>query len=191
MTRKTASRQLAALPADGRPRSARKIEESIRGIRPSDEPAVVLSSLARSSNPSFSDACAVELSEGTQPHFRVRFPMPDDDAPAACPDACAPPATGKTIITPFQAGSGHGYASFAGVIVHSWAEREPTEDDAIIARLLVDLALAIVQRERFAQTAARADDRAANLAFELITGRLERRAGRRRPDKTISPGKRA
>jgi hypothetical protein len=188
MTRKTGSRQLVALPAGGPPRSARKIEEAIHGIRPSDEPAVVLSSLARSSIPSFSDACAVELSEGTQPHFRVRFPMPDD---AACPDGSAPPVTGKAIITPFQVGSGHGYASFAGVILHSWAEREPTEDDAIIALLLVDLALAIVQRERFAQTAARADARAANLALELITGRLERRAGRRRPDKTISLHKQA
>jgi hypothetical protein len=190
MTRTTTSRQLAALPAGGRPRSAREIEKAMRGIRPSDEPAVVLSSLARSSNPSFSDACAVELSEGTQPHFRVRFPMPGEDAPV-CADASAPLLMRNTIITTFQAGSGHGYASFAGVVVHSWAEREPTEDDAIIARLLVDLALAIVQRERFAQKAARADDRAAKLALELITGRVEGRVGQHRPDKAISLHKRA
>ena len=41
-------------------------------------------------------------------------------------------------MTKFQAASGHGYPSFAGIIVHSLATRDPTEDDAIIARPLVD-----------------------------------------------------
>jgi hypothetical protein len=46
-------------------------------IASSEEPAVVLSSLAGSSTPSFSDACAVELSEGTGVPFRVCFPVRD------------------------------------------------------------------------------------------------------------------
>jgi hypothetical protein len=62
--------------------------------------------------------------------------------------------------------------------VHYWAERDPPEDDAIIARLLVDRALAIVQHERLAQAAARADTRAAGLAIELITSRIEGEATR-------------
>jgi ANTAR domain len=85
----------------------------------------------------------------------------------------APPVAMKSIITTFQAGSGHGYPSFAGILVHSWAERDPSEDDAVIARLLVDRALAIVQHERLARAAARADSRAAKLAIDLITSRIE------------------
>jgi len=82
-------------------RSVREVEDAISNIVPSDEPVVVLSSLAR------------------------------------------------------------------------WAERDPTEDDTIMARLLVHRALAIVQHERLAQVAARADNRAAKLAIDLITSRIE------------------
>jgi hypothetical protein len=139
---------------------------------------VVLSSLARSSNPSFSDACAVELSQGTDDLFQVSFPMPEE---AAIPgstrcvpgESSAPPVAGKTVTTAFQAGPTHGHPAFAGFMVHSWVERVPTEDDAVVAQLIVDLALAIVQTERLAQSAARADDRAAKLAVELITSRVE------------------
>jgi ANTAR domain len=177
MTR-TTSRHRAATPARGRTRSVREIEDAIGDIVPSGEPAVVLSSLARSSNPSFSDACALELSERTEASFRVCFPMPGEDelrasARSVQATASAPPAAMNSIITTFQAGSGHGYPSFAGIVVHSWAERDPSEDDAIIARLLVDRALAIVQHERLAQAAARAESRAAKLAIDLITSRIE------------------
>jgi hypothetical protein len=138
----------------------------------SDEPAVVLSSLARASTSSFSDTCAIELSDGTEDLFHVSFPMPDD---AAFPDEAGlvPSAAGKTVTTTFLAGSGHGYPGFAGVVAHHWVDRGPTEDDAIIARLLVDLALSVVQQQRLARSAARADDRAAKLAIELITSRIE------------------
>ena len=178
MTRTTRPRQPDASPARTRPRSAREIREAIRGIVPSDEPGVVLSSLARSSNPSFSDACAIELSEGTGAHFQVCFPMPEEAGfPAGSglipAGASVPAAARRTIATAFEAVSGDGYPSFAGLVVHSWIDRDPTEDDAIIARLLVDLALAILQRERLAQSAARADSRAAKLAIDLITSRIE------------------
>jgi ANTAR domain len=178
MTRKTTSPQLTATPVRGRARSAREIEDVIRTTVPSDDPVVVLSSLARSSNPSFSDACAVELSQGADDLFQVSFPMRDEAAiPASVQSPPAgtsePPAAGKTVTTAFQAGSSHGYPAFAGVVVHSWVERDPTEDDAIIARLLVELALAIVHAERLSQSAVRADDRAAKLAIELITSRVE------------------
>jgi hypothetical protein len=177
MSRTTPARRPAA-PASGRTRSARKIDDAVRDIVPSDEPSVVLSRLARASNPSFSDACAVELSEGTSPPFQVCFPMPGDgDCPAGpwSVPGCAgtPPGAMKTITTTFRAGSGHGYPSFAGIVTHSWSDREPTGDDAIIARLLVDYALALVQHERLAQAAARAESRAAQLAIDMITSRIE------------------
>jgi ANTAR domain len=163
-----ARRSTPPQPAVSGARSVRDIEDAVRLIVHSDEPAVVLSSLARSANPSFSDACAVELSEGTDAVFRVSFPIPDETASTG-----ALPAAVKTVTTAFQAGSSHGYPAFAGVVVYSWVEHDPTDDDAIIARLLVDLALATVQNERTVQSAARAEDRAAKLAIDLITSRVE------------------
>jgi hypothetical protein len=59
------------------------------------------------------------------------------------------------------------------VTVHAWIERDPTQDDAIIARLLVDRAVAIVQHERLAQSAARTEHRATKLAMDLIASRME------------------
>jgi hypothetical protein len=172
MTRKaTESSQRPACPIGGRARSVGDIEDVIDGIVSSDEPAVVLSSLARACNPSFSDACAVELSEGVDRLFHVSFPMPDNAAPAGAPQAAA-----KTVTTAFHAASGFGYPAFAGVVVHSWIGRDPVADDAILARLLVDRALAIVQHERLAQSAARADERAAKLAIDLITSHVEGKA---------------
>jgi hypothetical protein len=147
-------------------RSVRDIEGVTGGIVRSDEPAVVLSSLARASNPAFSDACAIELSEGTAALFAISFPLPGE---AAAPAAGDPGEAGRCVRTPFQAASEHGFASFAGVVTHSWVKRDATQDDAIIARLLVDHALVILQRERMTQALARADDRAAKLAIELIT----------------------
>jgi hypothetical protein len=179
ITRKrTASPQPTARPSWSRRRSVREIENAIRGLVRSDEPAVVLSSLARNSNPCFSDACAVELSDGTGGLFQVSFPMPGDtafpaDAGSGRAGASAVPVAGTTVTTAFTAPSGYGYPSFAGLVAHTWTGREPGEDDAIIARLLVDHALAIIWQERLAASAARADDRAAKLAIDLITSRAE------------------
>jgi hypothetical protein len=175
---RTAGPAAGGTSAHGRPRSAREIVGALRHIAASEEPAVVLSSQARSSSPSFSDACVIELSEGTETLFRVCFPMPDEaqlraGAGPVQAAAGAPPAGMRCIITTFEAGSSHGYPSFAGMVVHFWAERDPTEDDEIIARLLVDRALAIVQNERLAQAAARAESRAAKLAIDVITSRIE------------------
>jgi ANTAR domain len=163
--------------ANGRTRSLREIMDALRDIAASEEPAVVLSSLARTSTPSFSDACTVELSEGTEALFRVCFPIPGEaklpaDAGPGQAAAGPPPVGVRSVITTLEVGSSHGYPSFAGIVSHFWAERDPTEDDAIIARLLVDRALAIVRNERLAQAAASADSRAAKLAIDLITTRI-------------------
>jgi hypothetical protein len=154
------------------------MDEAMRGLVVSAEPAVVLSSLARTCNPAFSDSCTIELSEGLDALFRVTFPMTDEEPLLADSGLVAagdgtPPAAVSTVSTSFQAASTLGYPSFAGVVLYSWIEREPSENDAIIARLLVDRAVAVVHLERLAQAAARADERAAKLALDLITSRIE------------------
>jgi len=152
--------------------------DALGAIIASAEPTVVLSSLARCSNPAFSDACAIELSEGTETLFRVCFPaldeaeLPAHDGPADAADG-APLVDVRSVITAFEAGPSHGYPPYSGIAVHFWAERDPTEDDAIIARMLVDRALSLVENERLAQAAARADSRAARLAIDLITSSIE------------------
>jgi ANTAR domain len=166
MTRKTRA-QPAAPEGCRRQPSVQAIEQALCSIVRSDEPAVVLSSLARCSTPSFSDGCAIELSEGTAALFRVSFPIPGD----AHTCAGAGQVGSRTIVTAFEPPPRHGYPAFGGMALHTWTEREPGQDDAIIARLLVEHALAIIEQERLARSAARADERAAGLAIGLITSR--------------------
>jgi hypothetical protein len=149
---------------------------AMRGLVPSAEPAVVLSSLARSCVPSFSDGCSVELSEGTDPMFHVSYPLRDEEQAAGGPPSGAgePPAepTADTVVTTsFEMRASSGCPSYAGVMVHSWHAYTPAGSDSIIARLLVDRAIGLIQHERLAEAAASADERSAQLALETMTSR--------------------
>ena len=149
---------------------------AVRDLRRSAEPAVVLSSLARSCVPSFSDSCVVELSEGLDPVFHVSYPLPGDDSAsqgkASLDDEPRAEGTaGKVVTTSFEMPSAFGRPSFAGHVIHSWKLRVPAASDAIIARLLVDEALTVVRYQRLAEVAAEAETRSAQLALEAMTGR--------------------
>ena len=149
----------------------------LNDLRRSAEPAVVLSSLARLCVPSFSQRCAVELSEGLDPVFTVSYPLtaPGRVPEARSPDDEAPPGdgpAGHTVITPFGMPSAFGQPSFAGYLIHTWTLRVPATGEAMIARLLVDHALGVVQYERLAATAAAAESRSAQLALDAIASRV-------------------
>lgn len=138
---------------------------------------MVLSSLARLCVPSFSQRCAVELSQGLDPVFTVSYPLPAPGpmAEAQPPDNQAPPSdgpTGEAVITSFGMPSAFGQPSFAGYLIHTWTRRVPAPGDAMIARLLVDHALEVVRYERLAETAAAAESRSAQLALDAMTARV-------------------
>jgi hypothetical protein len=149
---------------------------AVRDLRRSAEPAVVLSSLARSCVPSFSDSCAVELSEGLDQVFHVSYPLPGEDSASGGnasldDEPRAEGAADKVVTTSFEMPSAFGRPSFAGHVIHSWKLRIPAASDAIIARLLVDEALTVVRYQRLAEVAAEAETRSAQLALEAMTGR--------------------
>jgi hypothetical protein len=75
------------------------------------------------------------------------------------------------LLTPFQAVSRTGCPSYAGVVTHWWTDRSPSESDAIIADLMVKHLIALVDHERLMGAVARAEDQAASLALEAISGR--------------------
>jgi hypothetical protein len=169
------SKQTVSL--NGWQRRIQGVQQAVRGLAVSADPAVVLSSLARGCVPSFSDSCSVELSEGLEPLFRVGFRLSGKESVAAelgpVPASASARDHGHAVSTAFQAASALGFPSYAGVVVHSWDSHEPTQEDAIIARLLVDHAIAVLHSERLAQGKAQAEERAAKLALDLISSRAE------------------
>jgi len=147
------------------------LSSALRDLRRSAEPAVVLSSLARLCVPGFSDECAVELSEGLDPVFTVSFP-PSGEDPA--PDeewwGGGDPPPGTTVITPFEMPSADGRPSFSGHVMHGWARPPVAAGGAVIARLLVDHALAVIGYERLADRARAAEERSARVARQAMAG---------------------
>jgi hypothetical protein len=149
--------------------SPARLISTLRLLRGSDDPTVTFAGLAKASVPEFADACQVELSDGAQPPFRITHPagQADDqgpaDAQAAGPD--------QVLLTPFRVVPRVGYASYAGVVSHWWAGRVPSESDVALADLMVKHCIALVAQERLLAAVGRAEDRAARLALQSISGR--------------------
>jgi FCD domain/ANTAR domain len=139
-------------------------------LRGSDDPVVTFARLARACVPAFADACEVELSDGQESLSRVRHPVGQAGGPDRAEAQAARPR--RILLTPFRVASRTGYPSCAGVVTHWWAGRAPTEGDAVIADLMVKHAIALVDRQRLTAAVAQAEDRAANLAIEAISGRI-------------------
>jgi hypothetical protein len=138
-------------------------------LRRSDDPVVTFASLARACVPDFADGCGVELSDGTEPPFRVthRASAAADYEPATAP-AVIPD---RMLLTPFRVVSRTGYPSYAGLVTHWWDCRAPSPSDAAVADMIVKHVVALVDRERLIAAVARAEDRAASLALEAVCGR--------------------
>ena len=132
-------------------------------LRGSDDPVVTFARLARACVPDFADACQVELSDGAQPPFRITHPAGPPGPPG--------PAADQVLLTPFRVLSRAGFSSYAGVVSHWWAGRAPGEADAVVADLMVKHSIALVEQERLLAAVGRAEDRAASLALESISGR--------------------
>jgi hypothetical protein len=139
---------------------------SLGRLRESDDPVVTFAGLPRACVPVFADGCRVELSDGTQPLFQVTHP-----ASSANGNEPASPAAEQVVLTPFLAGSRTGHPSYAGVVTHWWTGRAPSDSEAAIADLMVKHVIALVDRERLMMAVARAEDRAASLALQAISGR--------------------
>ena len=131
------------------------LTDSLRTLRQSDDPVVAFASLPAACVPHFADGCQVELSDGTDPLFRSPCPAAGD----------------RILLTPFQVPSRSGYPPYAGVVTYSWNSRAPRDSDAIIADLIVNHLIALVDHERLMGAVARAEDQAARLALEAISAR--------------------
>jgi hypothetical protein len=132
----------------------------------SEDPVVAFGRLPEACVPGFADGCQVELSDGGEASFRIVRPATSGDGPG--PGTSGPE---QMLVTPFRAVSLVGYPSYAGTVTFWWSARRPAQSDAVIADLMVTHLAALVEHERLLAAVARAEDRAATLALEAISGR--------------------
>jgi hypothetical protein len=151
------------------------LAEAMHYLVASTEPAVVFSSLAKLCVPAFSDTCTVEIVEADRADYRIGYP-PVGSTPRSQPVGLAnmaitDPADGHAISNQIEAPPIAGYSHYTGVITHTWREERADHTNAVIARLLLDCAVAAVHRERLAERAQHAEDKAANLEIALASNR--------------------
>jgi ANTAR domain len=142
---------------------------SLSRLRGSDDPVVTFAGLPAACVPAFADGCQVELSDGAESLFR--FTHPDSSGGDPEPAAAYPVGSGSLLLTPFRVASRTGYPAYGGVVTHWWTRRTPAESDAAIADLMVKHLIALVDRERLMAAVARAEDQAAGLALQAVSGR--------------------
>jgi hypothetical protein len=142
---------------------------SLSRVRASDDPVVTFGQLPRACVPDFADGCQVEVADGVQPIFRAACPTSTADGFEPASRHQADPD--QVISIPFRVVSPVGHGSYAGVVTYWWTGRAPSGSDAVIADLLVKLVVALVEQERLMVAVRRAEDRAARLAVEAISGR--------------------
>jgi hypothetical protein len=157
-------------PGDDVPAACRAaLISSLGGLRRSDDPVVMFAGLSRACVPDFADGCQVELSDGAERPFRAVHSVSPPDG--RLPAAGHPAGPDHVLLTPFRAASRTGYPSYAGVVTHWWTGRVPSPSDATIADLVVRYLIALVDQERLLVAVARAENQAADLALEAISGR--------------------
>jgi hypothetical protein len=142
---------------------------SLSRLSGSDDPVVTFGRLPSACVPEFADGCEIELSEGAEPLFRVSHPASFYDGPE--PVTAHRVGPDQLLSTPFRANSRVGYPSYAGVVTHWWSSRTASESDAVIADLMVKHLVWLVDHERLMAVVAQAEDRAAGLALQAISGR--------------------
>ena len=133
----------------------------------SDEPTVVFASLARQCVPDFCDDCTIDLAEDGGRSYRI--------SPLEIRWAGRSGVTGRLsaheVRATISSAGRHGGPGFVGEVVYSWNDHIPTAADALIARLVADLAVTTIERGRESVTAERALDTVAHLQIALRSSR--------------------
>ena len=131
------------------------------------EPAVVFSSLAKLCVPAFSDECTIDVVQLEQPDYRISYPHV-----TPCASRAAQPHPGQQLVTVFDVVVEDGSsARYSGVVTFAWWRAVPGAADLVIAQLLTDRAIAVIDQERRIAAAERACTDLANLQAGLASNR--------------------
>lgn len=131
---------------------------SVRLLAASAEPVVVFTSLAELIVDSYADHCQISLLDARGHERRI--------SSSAIPDAAEP--NRPELSLPILAEDGN----WSGTLALSWyAAGRPKAEDITIARLLIELAVGLLETERLRTLLNRQTERADNLVGALETNR--------------------
>ena len=137
----------------------RRVTTGVRHLVGSAEPARVFSQLASICVPGVADTCVIELSERGGHRYRIRQPAGDLPFTAPAPTTAVGGTRIEHAVTTVEphsvtvgfASTDDGCQSYTGVLTCRWVcEYQPSDADSALVALLVEHAVALVERERLA-----------------------------------------
>lgn len=149
----------------------------LRHIEPSVEPSLVFSNLAAVCVPAMCDEVVIDLTENGH-GYRIRRPATEWTATrtaAQVPPEPHPPVTltSDEVVVALPAVAGTlDHSVFSGVLTCRWTDGyAPTLTDAALIQLMVDHAVALIQREQSSRSPHRFDDSPQKLHSALSRSR--------------------
>jgi hypothetical protein len=152
------------LSASARPpvdSSVAQLPSLLGGLQPAPEPVAVFRSLTRLLVPRICQAATVWISVGGQQPSAISFRAPDSSGCepwTPCPDVAAycsypdrgngPAASEDSVVVPFSPPPTDARRGYQGVLMMTFVGQRPTLSHVLIGHLLVERAVALVQREQ-------------------------------------------
>ena len=135
--------------------------EAMERLVCSPEPAVVFSSLVRLCAPTICESATATIAGSDEKVYAVSWPRDSVDHHHR--------SQGSNVITPFEASGTGDFPSYRGVVSMRFEGQDPATP--FLAQLLVDRALATVERQRLAESVTRQQAVVENLEVALTSNR--------------------
>lgn len=151
------------------------IFRALDGLVPSAEPAVVFTSLARLCVPVLCDAATITVTTADQLAYQAKWPWnvadPEDSALVREAMAGRQVVSHNAVLTPILGMSTDGVLDYQGVLALHFSTSRPSPSHSVLARLVVERAVAMIERERLTDIVAAHQAQADNLRLALATNR--------------------
>jgi hypothetical protein len=151
------------------------ILRALAGLVASAEPAVVFTSVTRLCVPLLCDAATVTVRTADQQAYQTKWPWneadPEDSAPVRMAMAGRQVVSHNAVLTPIVGLSTEGVPDYQGVLALNFHTSRPSPSHGVLAQLVVDRAVAAIERERLIDLAAAQQAQADNLRIALASNR--------------------
>lgn len=151
------------------------ILQALDGLVASAEPAVVFTSLARLCVPVLCDAATITVTTADQLAYQAKWPWnvasPEDSALVREAMAGRQVLSHNAVLTPIRGKSTDGVLDYQGVLALNFHTSRPSPSHSVLAQLVVERAVAVIERERLAELVLARQAQADNLSIALATNR--------------------
>jgi hypothetical protein len=150
------------------------ILRALDGLVASAEPAVVFTSVTRLCVPLLCDAASATIVTADQQAYQTKWPWHEADPDAALVSrtmAGRQLVSHNAVLTPIAGLSTEGGPDYRGVLALNFHTSSPSPSHAVLAQLVVERAVAVIERERLADVVTAQRAQADHLRIALASNR--------------------